>query len=178
MSRVKKPYLPSPCSPLPIPLDSPGWRRAGHSSLLFEITELTSVNVFGEDRWRCSNVIGTGIFIPSRFLFDHLRFSLDPWLALSFFLEEFFDYFSMVQYCLLFLFPFFCTAPFILNVKIKIVIIVILPQIWRYRYVYVYYTCQIFFIFFVQILCKYLLISFFFFTGIFISLFPIVMNLN
>lgn len=161
MSRVKKPYLPSPCSPLPIPLDSPGWRRAGHSSLLFEITELTSVNVFGEDRWRCSNVIGTGIFIPSRFLFDHLRFSLDPWLALSFFLEEFFDYFSMVQYCLLFLFPlfsFFCTAPFILNVKIKIVIS---SQIWRYRYVYVYYTCQIFFIFFVQILCKYLLISFF-----------------
>lgn len=103
MSRVKKPCPPPPCSPLPIPLDSPGWRRAGHSSLLFEITELTSVNVFGEDRWRCSNVIGTGIFIPSRFLFDHLRFSLDPWLALSFFLEEFFNgYFFFYLLFLLF----------------------------------------------------------------------------
>lgn len=147
MSRVKKPYLPSPCSPLPIPLDSPGWRRAGHSSLLFEITELTSVNVFGEDRWRCSNVIGTGIFIPSRFLFDHLRFSLDPWLALSFFLEEFFDYFSMVQYCLLFLFPlfsFFCTAPFILNVKIKIVIS---SQIWRSVCICVLHVSDFFYFF-------------------------------
>lgn len=97
-------------------------------------------------------------------------FSRNSSMVIFFFIYYFY-YFSMVQYRLLFsflffLFPFFCTAPFILNVKRKIVIS---SQIWRYRYVYVYYTCQIFFIFFIQILCKYLLISFFFYRNFYSS---------
>lgn len=170
--------LKSP-APLPTPLDSPGWRRAGHSSLLFEITELTSVNVFGEDRWRWSNVIGTGIFISSRFLSYCLRFSFD-WFF--FFTREIFQLFFngsiLFSFFFSFLFPFICTALFILNVKIKIWYHLKFEDIGICICVYRYmcYTChvQIFFVFFIQTLCRYLLISFFFLQEFLFLFFPLL----
>lgn len=77
-------------------------------------------------------------------------------------------------------FPFVCIAPFILNIKIKMISF----QIWRYRYIYicvcVTYVMFKFFLFFSfkRYADIYLFLLFFFFIGIFIPLFPIVMNLN
>lgn len=73
-------------------------------------------------------------------------------------------------------FPFVCIAPFILNIKIKMISF----QIWRYRYIYmcVLHMFKFFLFFSFKRYADIYLILLFFFIGIFIPLFPIVMNLN
>lgn len=124
---------------------------------------------------------GVGRMLTKQEYLSRHDFYLIVWdfllIGSSFLLEKFFNYFSMVQYCFLFffslLFPFICTALFILNVKIKIWYHLKFEDIGICICVYRYmcYTChvQIFFVFFIQMLCRYLLISFFFYRNFYSS---------
>lgn len=99
-----------------------------------------------------------------------LLFEIFFWLVLLFYSRNFsiiFQWFNIVFFFFSLLFPFICTALFILNVKIKIWYHLKFEDIGMYMC----YTChvQIFFVFFIQTLCRYLLISFFFYRNFYSS---------
>lgn len=117
---------------------------------------------------------GVGRMLSEQEYLSRHDFYLIVWdfllIGSSFLLGEIFHLFFngsiLFSFFLSLLFPFICTALFILNVKIKIWYHLKFEDIGMHVYMC---HVQIFFVFFIQTLCRYLLISFFFYRNFYSS---------